>query len=587
MFINRYLIAFARGHGAQIASASLLQLLLTVFGTLISLGVAFLVRMIQGEQQILFFSRVWQVFLMIAVLVFSRFVLSKQKAIVSERCSLAIKSSLRDRLLQKLFSLGPAYMGKERTGNIASAISTKVEYLNEYYTIYLPAAVAALINAVILIGALMGFDPVTAGTCIIGCIGTLISPMLFYFLMRKRGDMEMRAYSQYYSDCLDSVQGMSTLKAFNANSRQKELIHKKGESLRRAVMGQLRITMLENMVLYFFIGLGGAFSIAVAAYRCVYGHMQSGNLVYALFLIGACFAPMIALINAWHFGYRGVVASYSIIELLEATGKLPLRAPVEKDTKTTADFEGAIRFEHVSFAYDPKDGNVLEDVTFTIPHGTTTALVGPSGSGKTTIAHLLAGFYPVEKGAIFVGKKCLDRESVGEIQDGIAAVWQDCRLFYGTVRENILMGKPSATEEEIIHAAKEANIHELIASLPEGYETMIGESGMRLSGGERQRVALARAFLRNAPFVILDEATSSLDRRNEMAVQQSLQKLSSGKTCLVIAHRLATIQAADQIILMENGRIKAQGTHDHLFKSSDHYRRLMGNQAEGGCVSAT
>ena len=582
MFINRYLINFGRGHGALIAGACLLQLLLTVLGTMVSLGVAFIVRMIQGEGQILFFTQLWQLFFAIALLVAARFVLAKRKVTVSERCSLEIKASLRERLLHRLFSLGPAYMGKERTGNIASTISTKVEYLNEYYTVYLPAAVSALINAAVLIAVLMRFNSLTAWICVAGCVGMISCPMLFYFLMRERGKREMQAYSQYYSDCLDSVQGMPTLKAFNANARQKEIIHTKGEELRRAVMGQLRITMLENVVLQFFIGLGSAVSIAVAAWQCAAARMTPGNLVYALFLIGACFAPMSTLINAWHLGYRGVVASYSIIELLNARGKLLLAVERESDPAQKAPLGGDIRFEHVSFAYDPEDEDVLKDVSFTIPQGTTTALVGMSGSGKSTIAHLLAGFYPVENGAISVGGKQLNGETVGAVQDQIAAVWQDCRLFYGTVEENILVGRPGADHEAVEQAAREASIHELIASLPEGYQTMLGEGGARFSGGERQRVAMARAFLRDAPIVILDEATSSLDRRNEMAIQQSLQKLSCGKTALVIAHRLATIQAADQIILMDKGQIAAIGTHEQLLQSSEQYRALMGTQLTGG-----
>lgn len=584
LFVNRHLIAFARGHGAKILKTCLLQLLLTGLGTLISLAAAVIVRMLQGEHKVLFFTSLWQVFLIIALMIAARYVLAKIKAVASEQCSLEIKTALRDRLLHQLFSLGPAYTGRERTGNIASTISNKVEFLNEYYTIYLPSAVSALIHAAVLVAVLSRFNRWTALTCIIGCVGMIVCPMLFYFLMRERGEAEMRAHSQYYSDCLDSIQGMATLKAFNANARQRELIHMKGEELRQAVMGQLRITMLENVVLQFFAGLGSAFSIAVAAYQCAGGHMEQAVLVYALFLISSCFAPLVSLISAWHLGYRGVVASYSIIELLEEPKEMSLSA-AEEHTPGDADkepFHGEIRFDSVSFAYTPQDGNVLNKVSFTIPNQTTTALVGSSGSGKSTIAHLLAGFYPVGEGSVLVDGKPLNEQSVYAIQDQIAAVWQDCRLFYGTVEENILVGKPEATHAQVELAAQNANIHDFIISLPEGYQTVIGEQGMRFSGGERQRIALARAFLRDAPIVILDEATSSLDRRNEMKIQHSLQKLSSGKTSLIIAHRLATIQSADQIIMMENGKISEKGTHKQLLETSENYRCLMGEQLTGG-----
>jgi ATP-binding cassette subfamily B protein len=247
---------------------------------------------------------------------------------------------------------------------------------------------------------------------------------------------------------------------------------------------------------------------------------------------------------------------------------------------------GDIRFENVSFAYNWRDGDVLHDVSFTVPSQTVTALVGPSGSGKSTVAGLLAGFYPVREGKIFVGDTEINRQTVSDIQDRIGAVWQDCHLFYGTVRDNIRVGKPDAYESEIENAAGKANIHNFSAGLPGGYRTMLGERGQRFSGGERQRVALARAFLRDAPVIILDEATSSLDRKNEIAVQQSFAELSKGKTALVIAHRLSTIQNADQIIIMDGGRISAKGTHDELMSSSEAYRKLMGSQIQGGSANA-
>lgn len=584
MFINKHLILFVSGHGMKIVKACGLQLVLTVLATLVSLCTAFVVRMIQGDTGIPVFRHVWQVLFTIALLIGFRFVLFKLKTLASERCSLAIKASLRHQLLQKLFALGPGYTGKTRTGHTASAIATKVEYLTEYYTIYLPMAAASLINSIVLIYILSRFNTATALICTVACSGIYTCPMLFYFLMRKRGEAEMQAHSEYYSDCLDSIQGISTLKAFNANGHQRAVIHQKGEKLRQAVMGQLRITMLENVVLQFFAGLGSAFSVAVAAYQCAAGCMARADLVYALFLIGACFAPMAALINAWHYGYRGVVAAYSIIDLLAVPVRLSLSAQANASPNrgNKRDFSGDIVFDDVSFSYNPTEGAVLDRVSFRIPCRTTTALVGVSGSGKSTVAHLLAGFYPVDRGSITVGGQTLTEETVFGIQDMISAVWQDCRMFYGTVEENILIGNPNASHRAVERAAQDASIHDLIMTLPEGYQTMIGERGMRFSGGERQRIALARAFLRNAPIIILDEATSSLDRRNEIEIQSSLQRLSSGKTCLVIAHRLATIQAADQIIIMDKGKVLEIGTHEQLLRSSERYRLLMGSQITGG-----
>lgn len=583
MFINDRLLGFASGHINKIIETCLLQLAMTALGTLVSVGIAFIVRMIQGEERILFFDEVWQVAAFIVIVIALRFVVSKARAITAENCSLGIKTSLRKRLLKKLYDLGPAYTSRERTGSITSTIASKVEFLNEYYTIYLPAAVSAIINAVVIIVVVYVFDPVTAVICIVACAGLLGCPMVFYFLMRRRGAEESEAHSSYYSDCLDSLQGMATLKAFNANARQREIIYAKGEGLRRAVMALLRITMLENVVLQFFAGLGSAFSIAIAAYQCANGAMDQKYLVYTLFLISACFTPMQALINAWHMGYRGVTASYNIDKLLQEAMPRSIRSTEDHGIvgASTSQADGII-FDHVSFAYNEQDGNVLCDVSFTVPKKTSVALVGPSGSGKSTIAQLLDGFYSASRGMISADGVKLTPETVNTVQDKISAVWQDCHVFYGTVADNIRMGRPDASMEEVISAAKKANIHEFISCLPNGYDTMIGERGMRFSGGERQRIVLARAFLRDAPIIILDEATSSLDRKNEMAIQESFEKISKEKTALIIAHRLATIQNADQIIIMEKGRISAYGTHDELLAASESYRTLMGNQVMEG-----
>ena len=204
-----------------------------------------------------------------------------------------------------------------------------------------------------------------------------------------------------------------------------------------------------------------------------------------------------------------------------------------------------------------------------------TALVGPSGSGKSTLAHLLAGFYVVENGYISIGDTILDKDTVGFFQDQISAVWQDSHLFYGTVFENILLGKPDATDDEVYAASMKANLHDFVVSLPEGYGTMIGERGMRFSGGERQRVAIARAYLRDAPILIFDEATSALDRQNEIDIQRSFKKLREDRTSLVIAHRLSTIKDADETCVIEKGRIVALGKHRDLMRESGLYRQLM------------
>ena len=575
MFINRNLLYFARNSKWLVCKACLCDLLITGIGTVISFLCAIAVDVLLGQEHLHFFKHIWQIFCCIGMGLLILYVLSKQKVLLANYCSMKIRAELRTTLVEKLFELGPAFTSGQRTGDIANTISSKVECLTFYYTMYLPTAISAMLNAGFLILLIGSFNWLIAVICLIGCIGMFACPMMFYYLMKDSGKKEWAAHTAYYGDCLDSVQGMTTLKSFNANAERRKFIYKRGEELRLTIMDQLKISMLENGILELLARFGGAFSVAVAVVCAI----KSGNtegLVYILFLTSACFTPMLKLVSAWHMGYRGITASYSIEDLLNRKAVLSLRGSDHADQSPLCG--GDIVFDHVSFAYSEEDGDVLHDLSFRVPKNSMVALVGPSGGGKSTIAHLVAGFYPARTGSVTVGGYEINEETVSIIQSAISAVWQDSHVFYGSVADNIRMGKPDATMQEIVEAAQKANLHHFIEMLPDGYDTMLGENGMRFSGGERQRIALARAYLKDAPILIFDEATSSLDQKNEKEIQQSFARLKEGRTSLVIAHRLSTIQEADQICVVEHGRITAVGTHKKLAAESKIYQKLMGKQ---------
>lgn len=585
MFVTRQLLRFARESYRRLAVVSFLELVSTLFSTLVMLLSSFAVQMLMGVERIMFFSELWQVFLGIFLLTALRFMMSKFKTVEAIQCSLEIKKKLRVKLLKKLYVLGPAYTGRKRTGELTTTLWSRVEWLDNYYGKYWPAVSSAIVNAAIILCVICAFDWITGLVALHSTLGVLLCPMLFFRLMNKRGGEEWSDNAKYYSDCLDGIQGISTLKSFNANGRQKEKIHVQGEKLRKSIMRHLNVTIVENCMLEFFARFGSAVTIVVAAMRFLGGYIAADMLIYSLFLTTACFKPMFSMITAWHIGYRGVTGALSIADLLSQTTALSLYSGDGGDDGTQTcipagaqPFAGDIRFENVGFSYSKSDGEVLRGISFTVPHRSVTALVGPSGSGKSTIAHLLSGFYRADTGVIRVGGKTLDENSVSHIQDNIAAVWQDSHIFFGTCYDNILIGNPEATQEQVIRAAKAANIHDFIISLDKGYGTILGERGARLSGGERQRIAIARAFLRDVPIVIFDEATSALDRKNEMEVQSSFRNLIRGKTTLVIAHRLETICDADQICIIDKGKIVGMGTHEDLMSSSQLYQKLMGNQ---------
>ena len=258
---------------------------------------------------------------------------------------------------------------------------------------------------------------------------------------------------------------------------------------------------------------------------------------------------------------------------------------IDKDGKAISLQNADIAFRDVTFSYDTVP--VLRNISFSIPQSSTTAIIGPSGSGKTTVCNLIARFYDVDSGEVTVGGENVRNMTCDSLLRNISMVFQKVYLFHDTVENNIRFGNPNATQEEIIEAAKKAQCHDFITALPDGYETVIGEGGSTMSGGEKQRISIARAILKNANIVILDEATASIDPENEHLIQQAISELTIGKTVIVIAHRLATIEHADQILVIDNGQVVQKGMHRQLVQQDGLYRRFVTirEQAEGWSIT--
>lgn len=310
----------------------------------------------------------------------------------------------------------------------------------------------------------------------------------------------------------------------------------------------------------FFQGMMYLVTLVFGGYLIAQGQMDVADLaMYALY-IGIFISPIQILVELTEMMQKGLSGFRRFIAVMETEPDIE-DAP---DAKPLTDVKGEVAYDHVSFHYSDDDTLVLSDVSFKIPAGESIALVGPSGSGKTTICNLLPRFYDITGGKVTIDGKDVRGLTLKSLRGQIGIVQQDVYLFCGSVKENISYGKPDASMEEIVEAAKKANIHDFIMSLPDGYDTFVGERGTRLSGGQKQRISIARVFLKNPPILILDEATSALDNESERWIQKSLEELAKNRTTITIAHRLSTIRNADEILVVSDNKIAERGSHDEL-----------------------
>ena len=396
--------------------------------------------------------------------------------------------------------------------------------------------------------------------------------------MRKAFRDSREAVAEINASMESSISGIRVTKAFTNTDKEKEKFevgNGKFQKARRAAysaMGRFHsgntfVTDVFNVVVLI---AGGLF-----LYN---GKIQFGDYSAFIVSVNMFIGPVMTLINFMEQFENGVTGFERFCEIMDA--KPETDSP---DAVDAGQLRGNIEFRNVSYAYD-EDKNVLRNVDLTIEQGKTFALVGPSGGGKTTICHLIPHFYDVESGEILLDGKEIHSLTLESVRRNIGIVQQDIYLFNDSMKENIRYGKLDATDEEIIQAARRANIHDYIMSLPNGYDTNIGERGVRLSGGQKQRLSIARVFLKNPPILILDEATSALDNTTEILIQQALDELCKGRTTLVVAHRLSTIKNADEIAVVDDGRITELGTHEELIAKKGMYYNLYQLQFRANAI---
>jgi len=492
--------------------------------------------------------------------------------ISAHRAAAGVKHTLRQRLLAHILALGPVYAKGERTGELVNVLTEGVESLDAYFARYLPQLALAALVPLAVLGFVFPLDLIS------GFILLFTAPLipLFMFLIGRWAETltqrQWETLSRMSAHFLDVLQGLTTLKIFGRSKAQVEVIKRISNHFRETTLGILRVAFLSALVLEFLATISTALVAVTVGLRLVYGRIPFEQALFLLLLAPEFYLPLRLLGSHFHAGLAGVSAARRIFEVLDTP--LPQIRSREKNY-LPPDLIFQINFKDVHFAFDDGDRPALTGVSFALRHGERLALVGPSGAGKSTVANLLLRFIEPDRGQIMVNGVSLGQIPVEEWRKHIALVPQTPYLFYGTVAENIRLGLPGATMEEVKAAAELAGAHSFIAALPQGYGTPVGEGGIRLSGGQAQRLAIARAFLKDAPLLILDEATASLDPVSEGTVLEALGRLMQGRTALVIAHRLNTIHQADRILVLERGLVVEIGRHEELIEQRGVYHRLV------------
>ena len=475
-----------------------------------------------------------------------------------------MQSDMRKDLFHKIEQLPFTYFDNNETGAIMSRLTNDlfdvVELAHHGPENVIMCSIMIILSFIYLLTINVKL------TLIIFCS----TPFLVIISMKLRGYMKessrkaRKALSKINADIASSISGVRVTKAFNNSQVEIEKFDKSDKLFVDARRMHFKGFSLFNSTTTLITDLFNVIVLIAGGIFLFNGEISFGDYSTFIVSISLFLDPIKQLIAFSEQLQEGVTGFERFVEIMDL--------PIEEDKPNAKEYKnlnGDIVFDDVSFAYETdEDREILDDISFTVKKGKTIALVGPSGGGKTTICHLLPRFYQIQNGKITINKKDINDIKMSSLRENIGIVQQDVFLFSGTFYENILYGRLDATEKEVIKAAKKANIYDYIMSLPDGFNTQIGERGVRLSGGQKQRLSIARVFLKNPSILILDEATSALDNTTEILIQQSLDSLKKGRTTIVVAHRLSTIKNADEILVVSNGRIVEQGTHNKLIKNS-------------------
>jgi len=505
------------------------------------------------------------------------------------QAAIKVKVHLRQKLYTHVQQLGATWLNRERSGDVVNALSDGIEGLEAYYARYIPAmALMSLLPLAILVFVL-------AHDWLAAVILVVTAPLIPVFMIligkgtEKRNQKQWKQLAHMSAHFLDMIQGLTSLKLFNASRREAKMVAKIADDYRQSTMSVLRVAFLSSFMLEFFATVSVALVAVIVGFRLFWGELDFFYGLFVLLLAPEFYLPLRNMGTQYHARMEAIGAVERILEIFQqkpqdqSADETDATQPstIKQLSQLPPDFmpQAQIELRDLHFHY-PDQRQALKGVSFTIKPQETLAIVGESGAGKTTLLNLLLGFLQAQRGEIRLHNQ--QQQQGYALHDLSKDVWyqqlawlpQRAQIFPKTVAENIALGQEKIDLAAIQQAAKQAYADEFIQALPNGYQTLIGEGGQGLSGGQQQRIALARIFLKDAPILLLDEATAHLDQHSEQLIQQSLSTLIQQRTVIMIAHRLQTIKHADRIALMQAGQLVALGTHEQLMQEQVYYQQL-------------